>query len=462
MRSALVDYFRDEGQIMIATEAAAEGINLQFCSLVVNYDLPWNPQRIEQRIGRCHRYGQKHDVVVLNFLNRTNAADQRVYELLSQKFKLFDSVFGASDEVLGSIESGIEFEKKINEIYQSTRTTAEINEAFRQLQLDLEPEITAAMSQTRQKLLENFDDEVREKLRVQAERSAAALSRHEELLMLITRHELADVATFQEDSRFELHSNPFDGDIPTGLYELPRRSDDAHIYRSGHPLAEAVLDQARNRELALSQIQFNLTTHQGRISALEPYVGKQGVLSVELLTIEALDQTEEHLLIAVVTDEGEVIDPELARRMMLLPAQTAGPIQPIESEEVDKELHAQRVEIVDEVSTRNLAFFNSESQKLDSWAEDLKQGLEREIKELDRQIREAKKVSQAARTLEEKLAGQKEVRTLESLRNQKRKTLFDAQDTIDAQRDELIGAIEEKLSNKQLTSTLLSVHWELR
>ena len=70
MRAALVEYFRDEATIMIATEAAAEGINLQFCSLVVNYDLPWNPQRIEQRIGRCHRYGQKYDVVVVNFLNR--------------------------------------------------------------------------------------------------------------------------------------------------------------------------------------------------------------------------------------------------------------------------------------------------------------------------------------------------------------------------------------------------------
>ena len=81
---------------MIATESGAEGINLQFCSLVVNYDLPWNPQRIEQRIGRCHRYGQKHDVVVINFLNRKNAADQRVFELLSEKFRLFDGVFGAS------------------------------------------------------------------------------------------------------------------------------------------------------------------------------------------------------------------------------------------------------------------------------------------------------------------------------------------------------------------------------
>ena len=164
MRSALVDYFREQGRIMIATEAGAEGINLQFCSLVVNYDLPWNPQRIEQRIGRCHRYGQKHDVVVVNFLNRKNAADQRVFELLSEKFQLFEGVFGASDEVLGAIESGVDFEKRIAAIYQRCRKPDEIQTAFDQLQLELSLEINESMTRTRQKLLENFDDEVREKL----------------------------------------------------------------------------------------------------------------------------------------------------------------------------------------------------------------------------------------------------------------------------------------------------------
>ncbi len=136
MRSALVDYFRERGKIMIATEAGAEGINLQFCSMVVNYDLPWNPQRIEQRIGRCHRYGQKHDVVVVNFLNQKNEADQRVYQLLSEKFQLFEGVFGASDEVLGVIESGVDFEKRIAGIYQQCRQTSEIKAAFDQLRLD--------------------------------------------------------------------------------------------------------------------------------------------------------------------------------------------------------------------------------------------------------------------------------------------------------------------------------------
>ena len=116
-RTALIDEFREHAEIMIATEAAAEGVNLQFCALLINYDLPWNPQRVEQRIGRCHRYGQKHDVVVINFLNTRNQADQRVLELLTEKFQLFSGVFGASDEVLGRIESGIDFEKRIARIY---------------------------------------------------------------------------------------------------------------------------------------------------------------------------------------------------------------------------------------------------------------------------------------------------------------------------------------------------------
>jgi superfamily II DNA/RNA helicase len=157
MRAALVEHFRDHAAILIATEAAAEGINLQFCNLVVNYDLPWNPQRVEQRIGRCHRYGQKFDVVVVNFLNKKNAADVRVYQLLDEKFRLFDGVFGASDEVLGAVESGVDFEKRIAGIYQQCRTTEQIQFEFDQLQLDLEAQISSGQRDAREKLLDNFD-----------------------------------------------------------------------------------------------------------------------------------------------------------------------------------------------------------------------------------------------------------------------------------------------------------------
>ena len=210
MRAALVDYFRDEAIIMVATEAAAEGINLQFCSLVINYDLPWNPQRIEQRIGRCHRYGQKHDVVVVNFLNKKNAADQRVYQLLDEKFKLFNGVFGASDEVLGSIGSGIDFEKRIADIYQKCRTEEQIQFNFDQLQQEMEIQIDDRIKQTRQKLIENFDEEVHEKLRVNLRESSEVLNKYDNWLWQLTRFYLQPYAKFEGgQTGFTLIKNPF-------------------------------------------------------------------------------------------------------------------------------------------------------------------------------------------------------------------------------------------------------------
>src|SRR4029450_14010005 len=177
-RQALVDEFRERTEILLSTEAGAEGLNLQFCNLVVNYDLPWNPQRIEQRIGRCHRYGQQRDVLVLNFLNRHNAPDARLYELLERKLHLFDGVFGASDEILGALETGIDFEKRVLDIYQSCRSTEEIARAFDALREDLEHRIDARMTQARSLLLERFDGEVRRRLRLAADEAAGAVEPH--------------------------------------------------------------------------------------------------------------------------------------------------------------------------------------------------------------------------------------------------------------------------------------------
>lgn len=132
-KHAIVDYFRDNAKILICTDVGSEGLNLQFCNTVVNYDLPWNPMKIEQRIGRCHRYGQEHDVVAINLLNTQNAADQRVYEILSKKFELFEGVFGASDIALGALESGTNFEKMVLQIYQTCNTTAEFKKEFDKL-----------------------------------------------------------------------------------------------------------------------------------------------------------------------------------------------------------------------------------------------------------------------------------------------------------------------------------------
>jgi len=465
MRSALVDYFRVEGRIMIATEAGAEGINLQFCSLVVNYDLPWNPQRIEQRIGRCHRYGQKHDVVVVNFLNRNNAADQRVFELLSEKFKLFEGVFGASDEVLGALESGVDFEKRIAAIYQRSRKPEDIMIAFDQLQLELSLEINEAMTQTRRNLLEHFDDEVREKLKVRDEASKAYLNRYERLLMQLTRYELNGSAEFLNDASFRLEAQPFPEQtaaIPLGLYELPRRSGEAHLYRLNHPLAEALIAQAKKRDLPPAEILFDYEQHIGKVTLLEELIGKSGWLSLSLFSVESLDQAEDHLIFAAETDDGQILDEEAAARIMTLPGRVTGQAKlGLATASLETQTHQCQEAIQRNISERNALFFEAEADKLDGWADDLKVGLEREIKEFDRQIKEARRAATTALTLEEKLAGQKQIKSLESLRNLKRRTLFDAQDQVDKQREELIVAIEGKMSQGTRSEKLLSIHWAI-
>ncbi len=462
MRSALVDYFREQGRIMIATEAGAEGINLQFCSLVVNYDLPWNPQRIEQRIGRCHRYGQQHDVVVVNFLNRKNEADQRVFQLLAEKFQLFAGVFGSSDEVLGAIESGVDFEKRIADIYQRCRRPEEIKAAFDQLQLELSAQINEAMTRTRQQLLENFDDEVREKLRVRSQESREYLNRFEQMLMRLTRHELNGRAEFVGDSAFRLNVSPLGDAIPLGLYELPRRSNEAHLYRLGHPLAQYLIEQAKARLLSPAEVVFSLSDYEGKIAALEPFHGQAGMLTLAMFTVTSLDQVEDYLLLAAVTDGGARLDYEAARHFFSLPARVAQELPALSAPpQLEDFIHERRQAIRRDISRRNAVFFEAEAEKLDGWADDLKVGLEREIKELDRQIKEARRAATAAVTLEEKLAGQKQVKALEAQRNTRRRALFDAQDEIDRRRGELIAGLEGKMKQVESLMPLFSLRWRL-
>lgn len=461
-RAALVEHFKERGTVMIATEAGAEGINLQFCSLVINFDLPWNPQRIEQRIGRCHRYGQKFDVVVVNFVDRSNEADARVYELLDQKFQLFEGVFGASDEVLGAIGSGVDFERRIAEIYQNCRDPEEIKTSFEQLQRDLSGEINEAMVKTRQILLENFDEEVQDKLRVRAEASRAARSKYERMLLDLTRAELAGHATFDDDG-FVLQQLPSSAlsEVELGRYELPRRSGDAHLYRIGHPLAEWVAHQAKSRTLPMAKLVFDYGAYGTQISTLKNYRGKSGWLSVSLVSVEALGNLEERLVVAGVTSDGASMAEDDPEKFLRLPAKVAGPCDRDEPPSLAEDLLTRRLGILREIHQRNLGYFEQEVQKLDAWADDLKLGIEQEIKEIDRQIKEVRRTAVSAPTLEEKLSWQKKQRELESSRTKLRRELFNKQDEIEAQRNDIIGQLEGQLKQQVNEQPLFCIQWEL-
>lgn len=462
-RAALVEHFRERGTVMIATEAGAEGINLQFCSLVINFDLPWNPQRIEQRIGRCHRYGQKFDVVVVNFVDRSNEADARVYELLDQKFQLFEGVFGASDEVLGAIGSGVDFERRIADIYQNCRDAEAIKASFEQLQRDLSGEINEAMVKTRQILLENFDEQVQEKLRVRAADSRAARSKYERMLLDLTRAELADCAIFDDDG-FVLQRLPGGllNEIELGRYELPRRSGDAYLYRIGHPLAEWVTEQAKSRGLAGTRLVFDYDAYGTQVSTLKAYRGKSGWLTLKLVSVEALGNQEQRLVVAAVTSDGQALVEDDPEKLLRLPAQA----RPAEHAGADdftlmQDVTARKSAVLWEINQRNLGYFEQEVQKLDAWADDLKLGIEQEIKEIDRQIKEVRRTAASAPTLEEKLSWQKQQRELEAKRTKLRRELFNRQDAIESERNDLINQLESKLQQEVQEQTLFTVEWEL-
>ena len=464
MRSALVDQFKGPAQVMIATEAAAEGINLQFCSLVVNYDLPWNPQRIEQRIGRCHRYGQAHDVVVVNFINRNNAADQRVYELLSEKFTLFNGVFGASDEVLGTIESGVDFEKRIVRIYQECRTPEEIQSSFDELQRELETEIDGNMKLTRKQLLENFDEEVHEKLRVNLKESTDYLSRYENWLWELTGHCLQPHATFlQGETAFHLKENPFNGNtIPLGLYRMGRHVEDAHIYRIGHPLAQNILSNLTGKTLQDGDIRFNYSEHPVKISIIEPLVGKTGYLSLISMSVESFE-AEDYLIFSAVTEDGSFLDEEQAQRLFSLPGECRGPLKAALTcrDKLQSVFKTRQSRIIDAISARNTNFFDREMEKLEKWADDLKSGLEFELKELDREIKFQKTESKKIITLDEKLTAQKAIKEMEKKRNALRRNIFAAQDEIENRKEVLIADVETRLRQRIKTQELFAIHWQL-
>lgn len=473
MRSALIDYFKNNAQIMIATEAAAEGVNLQFCSFLVNYDLPWNPQRIEQRIGRCHRYGQKHDVVVINFLNKKNAADQRVYELLSEKFSLFEGVFGASDEVLGSIESGVDLEQRIMGIYQNCRSADEINQQFDLLQEEMEEQISAAMDTTRQKLLENFDAEVHDKLKVNLEKSKNYLNKYEQMLYKITHNALQQYAEFDANSSdFLLEKNPYQTseqgkNIPLGKYRMGspdnRPIENAHIYRPGHALAQCVIESICANNLPTANITFDYSNYPQNASAIESLVGKQGWLSLHKLTIDSAE-SEDHLLFTAITNNSETVSQEQVERLFSLPATIVEQAIMPDSKTnatLDNLYQKYKAQVLDEISTRNATFFEEEITKLDTWADDLKESIERSIKELDKEIRQVRKEAKLAPTLEEKLKLQKQQKKLEAQRNKDRRELFDKQDEVDVRREEMIVAIEARLSKNLQERCLFTVQWRV-
>jgi len=471
IREALIHEFKNHTKILISTEAGAEGINLQFCNIVINYDLPWNPQRVEQRIGRCHRYGQKNDVVVLNFINRKNAADQRVFELLDSKFKLFNGVFGASDEILGAIGSGVDFERRILGIYQSCRSEDEITKAFNKLQEEIAEKINQRLLESRAKLIEHFDDEVRARFKVINEKIRLGLSAMD--LMLSTL-----VVSALDINEFKLTDGCCSFEIKKGNGKQNKRIDPSSYYigrfdeqtigirlHIAHPIVRQLMDDIKHSHSdALHHIKLCYTKGNHKISQLEPCLGKSGVWIIYKITFEGLE-TEEHLIHTVLIkekDEWIIFGQELADKFANIMAETVAvehrlslPDEDIVESALTGALHS----LSQKVSEKNQKYYDAELDRLEVYIEEALMRLHDEFKKKEEDLARVQKRKQRAATFEERQTIRKEVHKIELAYSQlvdkivlEKKRLFE-------EKEKEIKKFEKKLELKIQKTCVAKALW---
>lgn len=337
LRLALVHEFRTHSRIFISTEAGAKGLNLQFCDTIVNYDLPWNPQRIEQRIGRCHRYGQEHDVTVINFLAADNEAQRLTFEILSRKLDLFGKVLDASDVVLHEPSTdtpetlagavGSDFEGRLRRISERARTVAEIETELRRLREQMEDERkrfeetwarTAGLIETR------FDQRVRQVFhRLQAELPPGLARLDGEMDRLVSGFLLALGVRYRRITangtiRFEISASErlpdgWRGGGTIAIGEV-RNLDDADPIHLGHPLVQAAVAEARNATPGTLRVIWIVDNSAPR--ELIDHKGKRGRLILVRIRYEGFERVDRLIPIAVAEGEYSPLAIDSARWLL--------------------------------------------------------------------------------------------------------------------------------------------------
>lgn len=393
VRQALIYDFKESSQVFLTTEAGGEGLNLQFCNIVINYDLPWNPQRVEQRIGRCHRYGQKYQVVVANFLNTKNYADKRVLELLNEKLNLFDGLFGSSDEILGALESGLGFQKRILEIYQSCRSPEEYDKAFVELQESLKDVISKTTLQYRNLLLENTDQSVAALFKKMKAETKQVISDFDKDLLRLCRLTLGnELKSTNDESVYTINGYEF----PIAFREL-RYNEEGKISRAhkDHPVIRKIIDDdLKLQTKPIPSLIFYLSKHGSKISQLNNAKGKEGFVFLWKLKVAGVE-TEEILapLVFIEKTKGkfDVLDIAIGNELLDVESEnvmTSIKNSPISKDELLKTWEEWEKPVVEKYQKRNERLFDREIERISRFYNDYSLRTQDRIKKYENEKKE--------------------------------------------------------------------------
>jgi hypothetical protein len=331
VRLALVHEFKTRSRMMIATEAGAKGLNLQFCNVVVNYDLPWNPQRIEQRIGRCHRYGQEQDVTVVNFISSDNEADALTFEILARKLDLFGRVLDASDHVLhepatdapeaiaGSL--GVALERELQRIHEQARSKEQIVSELRGLRDDVDARrrsiedgwrraaglIQSRLDEDVQRVFRRIRDDLPESL-AEVDRAVDGV-----------------VTAYLESSGIPHRRDEMDGriqlDVNGARFVIgsAKGLEDVEPLHLGHSLVNAAIEDSRQASTRVNAIRIDVANAPPGLREMR---GRRGRLVVAKVGYAGFEPVDRLIILAAVN--RRMLDPALARELINLPMETAG------------------------------------------------------------------------------------------------------------------------------------------
>ena len=392
MRLALVDEFRRRSTVMICSEAGAKGLNLQFCDTVVNYDLPWNPQRIEQRIGRCHRYRQKRDVTVINFLAADNEAQRLTFDILASKLDLFGNVLDMSDVVLQTPRSnaseelasalGSDFEGELRRIWDRARSVEEVEDELRRLSETMEErrrELQRVRSRTAGLIESGLDGSVHDVFRdIQDELPEALAAFDAELERVLTAYLDAAGIGWRVEERGDrrLHIG--------ASRQLPvRLADGASVALGGssangeetlhlaHDLIKAAVAEARQAGSGAFRVRFELATDAP--APLSNRRGQRGRLALTKVAHLGFER-EERLCVTAVFEDAEVLKPaEAALELVRQPCTDALPFDPplaVSAAELDEVVGEEMFLDQSEAAAADQKGFEDAMEQLDQYLAD--------------------------------------------------------------------------------------------
>jgi ERCC4-related helicase len=456
IRHAIVKAFKEDYEILIATDAAAEGLNLQFCSIVINYDLPWNPQKIEQRIGRCHRYGQTYDVIVINLLNSNNSIDNRIYDIISRKFNIFENTFGSSDQVLGNINDFSNIEKTIQNIYRKCRNPKEIELAFIELQNAYKEEIQNDVEIAQEFMKQYFDEEIQNIFTSTFNEAKQMLNNMEFMFLNLIQYVFNDTIIINSSLKtFEIiGTNLFDG-----KYHISN-SIDHEGYKHctlNDELGTFVLEKS-NKCKTSGKLKLFLTSADTHIGFFDNKTIKTGTLILSKIIYDSFE-INEALVLTGFLDDGTQIPEDICDKMLRL--KSTDEYYKILETEYDK-IHSNEIENkIEEIKEYNNTIFREEMKNVNIWADNKIENLQFETSELRKQRTELQKKFDLSNNLEEQLEIQKSIEQISKKITKSWLQLAEAEEIVNNKKKILVTKLKQEKDKKVEVSEIFKLRFEI-